>query len=757
MKYIGKEFNRVDGMIKADGTHKYPSDYREEDTLVLGVRRSEVPHANILKIDLDKANEIQGIVAIFTAKDIPGTNRYGIVHKDQEILVQKKVRCIGDPICLVVGENKRAVEEAIMEIKIHYEILDTITDPFKGLTKEAEKVHEGGNLLHHIEVSKGDIEMAFKEADIIVENKYSVPFQDHMPLETEAGFGKIDEDGKLAIWAGTQTIYRDISEISYALGIPKEDIRVSAPFFGGGFGRKDGITIQLLLALAVMKLRRPVRIFLERSESINSSYHRHAAYMHYKTAAKKDGTIIGCRAKLYYDKGAYASLGAEVLNLAVEHFAGPYRIENTYVEGFAVYSNNPIGGAFRGFGVPQVNFAFESQMDMLAEKLNITPLELRNRNAIKQWDTSCLGHTFIYSTGLKECLEALGNTDLYKNKEKYLNTESKFKKRGLGIASSYQGGGLGVNIPDFAQGKIELCEDGSLIVYGGISDMGQGNISAYVQMVAEHFDMNKEKVKYTTPDSKYTLDSGPASASRTTYIYGKALEGAAKILKDKMIGIASILLQEHREKLSFSCGKIKGSKGNITFDVICKALSKEDRMVVCYADNPVAKDKHEIGHGLPHIIYSHAAHMALVEVDTLTGEVELVKYIAATECGKVINPQSIKGQIHGGTAQGIGYALYEGLKLKDSRILNNRMSTYIIPSIMDVPDIETLHVELYETTGSFGMKGVGEISIDAPAPAIANAIYNAVGYRCFSLPITAEKILLKEKGQEWGKLDGNNF
>jgi CO/xanthine dehydrogenase Mo-binding subunit len=744
VKYIGKEFNRVDGLIKADGTHKYPSDYKEEDTLVLGVRRAEVPHANILSIDLDKAREVPGIVGIYTAKDIPGTNRYGIVHKDQEILVEKKVRCIGDPICLVVGENKRAVEEAIKEIKIQYELLDIITDPFKGLSVGAEKVHEEGNLLHHIEISKGNIEKAFEEADIIVENKYSVPFQDHMPLETEAGFGRIDKDGKLAIWAGTQTIYRDIAEISYALGIPQENIRVSAPFFGGGFGRKDGITIQLLIALAVIKLRRPVRIFLERSESINSSYHRHAAYMHYKTAAKKDGTIIGCEAKLYFDKGAYASLGAEVLNLAMEHFAGPYKIENTHVEGFAVYTNNPIGGAFRGFGVPQVNFAFESQMDILAKELDLSPFEFRKKNVIKQWDTSCIGHTFIYSTGLKQCLDALENTDLYKNREKYLKTNSMHKKRGIGLASSYQGGGLGVNIPDFAQGKIELCGDGTLIAYGGISDMGQGNTTAYVQMVAEHFNMDKERVKYTTPDSKFTLDSGPASASRTTYIYGKALEGAANILKDKMLEMASMLIQERKENLSFYDGKIKGLRGNITFDVICKALPKEDRIAVCYVDNPVAKDKHEIGHGLPHIIYSHAAHMALVEVDTLTGEVSLIKYIAATECGKVINPQSLKGQIHGGAAQGIGYALYEGLKLKDSRVLNNKMSTYIIPTIMDVPDIETLHIEPYETTGSFGMKGVGEISIDAPAPAIANAVYNAVGYRCFNLPVTAERILLKD-------------
>lgn len=747
MKYIGKEFNRVDGMIKADGTHKYPSDMREDEMLVLGVKRADVPHANIINIYLEEAKKVPGIVAIFTGKDVPGTNRYGIIKKDQEVLVEKKVRSLGDAVCLVAGENKDCVEKAISLIKIDYELLQVISNPMEGLREGAEPIHEGGNLYHHIDISKGNVEQAFKEADIIIENRYSTPFQDHMPLETEAGWGKIDEDGKLAVWAGTQSIYRDIDEISYALGIPKDKIRVSAPFFGGGFGRKDGINIQLLVALAVLKLRRPVRIFLERSESIVSGYHRHAAYMIYKTAAKKDGTITACDAKLYFDKGAYGHLGGEVLNLACEHFAGPYKIENAHVEGFAVYTNNPTGGAFRGFGVPQVTFAVESQMDIIAAKLNISPMEIRKKNVIKQWDKTCIGHTLIYSTGMKECLESLENTDLYKNSERYLKTDNKFKKRGIGIAAAYQGGGLGVNIPDFAQGKLELLENGDMIAYGGISDMGQGNTTANVQIVAEIFNTDRKRVHYTTPDSKYTLDSGAASASRTTYIYGKAIEAAAKILKDDMLNTACSVLKDEKDELKLDNGRIYGKHGSISFEQIYQLLPDEKKIAVSYVDNPIAKDRHEIGHGLPHIIYSYSAHLALVEVDTMTGKIEILKYITATECGKVINPQLLNGQVQGGTTQGIGYGISEGLKLKDGRTLNNRMSTYIIPSILDVPEIECLHVEPYEATGAFGMKGAGEISIDAPAAAISNAICRAMNYRCYSLPVTAEKILLKNSSQ----------
>ena len=469
--------------------------------------------------------------------------------------------------------------------------------------------------------------------------------------------------------------------------------------------------------------------------------------MIYKTAAKKDGTITACDARLYFDKGAYGHLGGEVLNLACEHFAGPYKIENAHVEGFAVYTNNPTGGAFRGFGVPQVTFAVESQLDILAEKLHISPMEIRKKNVIKQWDKTCIGHTLIYSTGMKECLDSLENTDLYKNRGKYLETDAKYKKRGIGIAAAYQGGGLGVNIPDYAQGKLELLENGDLIAYGGISDMGQGNTTANVQIVAEILNVDRKRVHYTTPDSKYTLDSGAASASRTTYIYGKAIEAAAKIMRDDMLNVACSVLKDEKDELKMDNGKIYGKHGSISFEQIYQLLPDEKKIAVSYVDNPVAKDRHEIGHGLPHIIYSYSAHMALVEVDTLTGKVEILKYITATECGKVINPQLLNGQVQGGTAQGIGYGISEGLKLKDGKTLNNRMSTYIIPSILDVPEIECLHVEPYETTGAFGMKGAGEISIDAPAAAVSNAICNAMNYRCYNLPVTAEKILLKDSSQ----------
>lgn len=749
MKYIGKSFNRVEGEIKANGTHKYPSDTRMEGMLVLGVRRAEVPHAIIKNIDLEEAKKMPGIVAIFTAKDVPGTNRHGIMTKDEEILVESHVRMIGDPIALVAGETKEQVDAAVKAIKVDYDLLPVVRNPFEGLKEDAPKIHENGNLYHEIEIVTGeDVEKAIKEADVVVKHRYAVPHQEHMPIETESGYGYIDEDGKIAIFAGTQYIYRDVQEIEYGLGLKRDEFRVAAPYFGGGFGGKDGITVQCHIALAVMKLRRPVRIHLERTESINSMYHRHPAYMEYTTAAKKDGTLVACDAKIYFDKGAYAGLGLPVINLASEHFAGPYRIPNTRVHSCGVYTNNPTCSAFRGFGETQTVFAVESQIDLIAEKLGMDPLEIRKKNCVEQYDKSCIGHTLIYSTGIKECIEAIEKTDLYKNRDKYIKAAGPHKKRGIGMGLAYQGGGMGVNIPDYAKGKIELLEDGEIIVYGGITDMGQGNTTAYVQIAAEIFNTDRNNFRYTTPDSKYTLDSGSAAASRTTYIYGKAIDGCARIMRDKMLEVAVKELKVSKDDLHMEDARVISKRGTLTFSDLYQLMDEEDRIVTNHVDCPQAMDRHDAGEGLPHIIYSYAAHLALVETDELTGKVDILRYITSTDAGKVLNPQQIQAQIHGGATQGMGYGLFEGLKMRDGKIMNNRMSTYIIPSILDVPEIETLHVEPYEHTGAFGMKGVGEISVNAPAPTLSNAIANATGYRSYTLPVTAEKILLKQNNED---------
>ncbi len=738
MKFVGKSIPRVDAEMKVTGRHKYPSDYYEPDTLILGLVRSRIPHGIIKKVSIDRALSIEGVEGVFTAEDIEGTNRYGVVHKDQEILVERKVRYIGDPICLIAAKNERILKEAIESIDIEYEELPAVFDPFEALKPDAPKIHEEGNLLQHTHIEKGDIKRGEEEADIIVEGEYKVPFIDHTPMETEAGFAKMDGD-KVVIWAGTQTPFRDREELAYALGIPEDKIRVIAPFFGGGFGRKDGLTLQPYLALAALKLRKPVRMHFSREESIQGSYHRHKAIMKYRTGAKKDGTLTFVKASLYFDTGAYASFGGEVMSLGVEHYVGPYLVPNGQVDGYAVYTNNIIGGAMRGFGVPQVTFAFELQMDRLAEKLGMDPWEIRYKNAIKRGDTTGVGNTLIYSTGIRESLRLVKESALWKNREELLKTDSPFKKRGIGFACSYQGGGLGVGIPDFAEAKVELLPDGRYRIYGGISDMGQGNISTYVQVAAEELSAPLEQFEYTFPDTDRTLDSGPSSASRTTYIYTKALIGAIRILKNNILRKAEEVLKT--KDLTLIGDKVYSPRSSISLSEIYKLLRDEERLVTSYVDMPLSKDRRDIGYGLPHIVYSFSTHLALVEVDTLTGELKIIGYASATDVGKILNRKVLEGQVEGGVAQGIGAALTEEVILKDGKALNANFTTYNIPGARDLPDIETLFVDTYEPTHPYGMKGAGEINVDAPPAAISNAIFNACGIRLTSTPFTPVKIL----------------
>ncbi len=738
MKLVGKSIPRVDAKIKVTGAHKYPSDYYEDGTLILGLVRSELPHAIIKNINMDEALKIEGVEAIFTAKDIGGTNRYGVVHKDQEVLVEKKVRYIGDPICLVAARNKKILKEAIDKIKIEYDPLPAVFDPFEALKPDAPKIHDKGNLLQHTHIEKGDIKKGEEESDIIVEGQYEVPFIDHMPMETEAGFAKMEGD-KVVIWVGTQTPFRDRAELSYTFGIPEEKIRVIAPFFGGGFGRKDGLTLQPYLLLAALKLKKPVKMYYDREESVQSSYHRHKAILRYKTGAKRDGMLTFVKAELYFDTGAYASFGGEVMSLGVEHYAGPYFVPNGMVDGYAVYTNNIIGGAMRGFGVPQVTFAFETQMDRIAEELDMDPWEIRYKNAIKRGDSTGVGNTLIYSTGIRESLKLIKESSIWKSKDKLLKTDSPFKKRGIGFACSYQGGGLGVGIPDFAEAKIELLPDGRYRVYGGISDMGQGNISTYVQVAADELSAPIEQFEYTFPDTDRTLDSGPSSASRTTYIYTKALIGAIKILKNNILRKAKEIL--NTGDLNLSGDRVYSPERSISLSDIYNYLEERERIVTSYIDMPLSKDRRDIGYGLPHIVYSFSTHLALIEVDTLTGELKVIGYASATDVGKILNRKVLEGQVEGGVAQGIGAALTEEVILKEGRALTSNFTTYNVPGPRDLPDIETLFVDTHEPTHPYGMKGAGEINVDAPPAAIGNALFNACGIRIKSTPFTLVKIL----------------
>lgn len=757
---IGASIPRVDAYEKVMGKTRFAADYYGTDLVWAGVKRAGVPHALLRSIDFERAANLPGVFSILTHANVSGTNRQGVVQKDQPVLVDDKVRHCADAIALVLAENKAALRNAIGLITCQFDPLTGVFDPEQALEQGAPLVHEnhpGGNVLLKGDLKTGQGLAAEKECDVIVQACFTTPRQEHAYLETEAGWARLEEDGKLVIVCSTQTPFRDRAEVAEALGLEPSRIRIIAPYAGGAFGGKDGVTVQTLLGLAALHSGgRPVKMWWEREESFLAGTKRHAARMYYRLGAKKDGTLHYLNVRLYLDTGPYDHLGGVVLALALEHAGGAYRVPNAVLSGRVVYTNNPIGGAFRGFGVPQVTASMEQMMDMLAAKVDMDPLELRIRNALKRGDKNTVGKTLVLSTGIMECLDALRCHSLWKERVGWKAATGPFTRRGVGIAAVMQASGYGPVVPDYANAKVELTLDGKIRVYSGVVDMGQGNASTNVQIVGSILAQDAGRVELVLPDTDETLPSCSASASRCTYTFGNALIGAAEILKERILQrAADLMMARSSDELALIPGSVRHLRSGREFALsqIAKYLNGSERMAVHHFRAPIATD--ELGvpddlklHGMPHTLFSYGAHLAYVEVDELTGAVEVKRYLAVSDCGKVINPQIYEQQIHGAVAQGLGYALSEDFEVGEGKMLTSDLSTYLVPTTLDVPDMDSVAMELYELTGPFGLKGVGEIATNGPLPAVANAVADACGVRLFRSPLTPERVLMALRAKE---------
>ncbi len=745
---IGKSIPRADAFTKVTGREKYAADYYSADMLWAGAKRAGIPHGLLKNIDIAGAQALPGVVAILTHKDIAGPNRQGIVRKDHHVLVDGKIHYAGDAVALVIAENRKALRKALETIKLDIEELPGVFDPEEALLADAPIVHEEnetGNLLREISIRVGEGADPFVDLECIAEGIFEVPSQEHTYLETEAGFAWLDEKGKLVIIASTQTPFRDRTEIGYALGFKPDDIHVIAPYLGGGFGGKDGVTVQCLLGLAALFTKgRPVKMWWDREESFLAGVKRLPARMYYKVGAKHDGTLSVLQCRLYFNAGAYASLCGEVMTLAVEHAGGAYRIPNVAIDAFCVYTNNPVGGPFRGFGVPQVTAAIEQMIDVLAEKLSMDPLKIRLRNAVKRGDKQCLGITLEYSTGAKECLQAIASHPLWKDRESWKKDAPPFKLRGVGLSLLSHAMGYPAEVPDFANARIELTDEGMIRVYAGVVDMGQGNASTNLQIAGEICAQDPSTIELVLPDTERTMPSGSAAASRCTYVFGNALIIAANELKRRMLDAASsYFVETDTTTLEILQGKImhRETQKTITFSELVQQMDPTERIAEGYFKIPVTEEGKGVIYMGPHCIYSYGAHLVYIEIDELTGKVEVNKYLAASDAGKMINPQVYEQQIQGGIAQGMGYALMEDFIVERGHIKTPDLATYIIPTFLDVPEMTSVPVELGEETGPFGIKGIGEISVNGPLPAIANAIADASGLRIQRAPFTAERVL----------------
>jgi nicotinate dehydrogenase large molybdopterin subunit len=738
---IGKNIPRIGAAERLMGAPIFCADLAVEQPLVLRALRSTRAHAKIVNIDVGMALQLEGVVRVFTAEDVVGKNSVGIINKDQPLLVADKVRFIGDPMALVAAETEEAAEKALGAIRVTYEDIPPIFDPEKALEPGAPTIHEKGNLLFTRSVRKGDVEKAFQRCQAVVEKTYQTSCLEHTYLEPDAGVGYVDKDGTFVIYASTQNPHYDHKEIVSLLGLDDQQVRIIQAATGGGFGSKLDLNVQGFIGLVLYHLKRPVRYVYSREEAFLATAKRHPLTMIMKTGADKNGKLLALKARIICDTGAYGSYGIAVTSRSAVHATGPYEIENAEVDALCVYTNNPFCGAMRGFGVPQIAFAHESQMDLLAKELGMDPLEIRRMNAFKDGSETTTGQVLTASVGIGECLDAV--KPYYESVLKSWKTpeSSRFKKRGVGIGAMWYGiGNTGVQNPSTA--RIEMDLNGALTLYTGCADIGQGSTTTLTQIVAEILGIEPGTIRLVVADTKWTTNAGATSASRQTYISGNAVRDAADKLADVLLTEAVDVLRTPKSSLKFDSGyvvDISDPTKKVSFSKLVDRAHKKGIPLVWqgYFDPETIPLDPETGQGVPYATYAFACHLALVTVDILTGEVSVEKVVAAHDVGKAIYPEGVKGQICGGAAMGIGFALMEEFMPGQTE----SMKDYFVPTCKDMPEVIPIIVESKEPTGPFGAKGVGEPALIPTAPAILNAITDALGERIYTLPANLERVL----------------
>ncbi len=726
---VGAAPTRLDIVAKVKGTRKYPQDFNMDGQLWAAVVWAAHPHAIVRRIDTSAAEAVAGVVRIITARDVP-VNSYGISTPDQPVLVGEgtKVRWVGDRIAIVVAQDRRTAYRARDLVRVDYEPLPVVSDVFTAMREDAPRIHENrpNNILHHIPIRKGNVEEGFAEADVIVEGEIATPFVEHAYMQPEAGIGYIDEQGRVTVIAAAQWPHDDLHQIARMLNLPEDQVREIVPAVGGAFGGREDMYIQHLLALCAFVMRRPVKMVWDREESITRTGKRHPFYFQYKVGAKRDGTLTAAQIRLISDAGAYASTSVPVLNNAASFAAGPYKYPHAHIDAYTVFTNNAVTMAMRGFGATQPPVLYETFMDQLAEKLGMDPVELRLKNLLGDGDISVTGNAMWGGVGIKETLRqaalAAGWREVAGHwvKPDLGQPSAPYKRRGIGVACAYKNVGYSFGFDDKSEAEVilRLKYDGSIAsatVKTAAVDVGQGVTTALAQIAAATLGIPLSRVRVALIDTSDVPNAGSSSASRHTYITGNAVQGACK---------AAL---ENRDRI------LREETGETVVSARYLYRGRSRRPTTPY--DPVT------GQCNPHISYSYGTEIALVEVDTETGETDVLKMWAAHDAGKVVNPAMYFGQVAGGVHMGVGYGLTEEFILQEGVPRTRRFSEYFIPTVLDMPkELASVAVEVEDPTGPFGAKGLGETPTLPTAAAIANAIHDATGIWLKRIPATSEVI-----------------
>ncbi len=750
---VGHTLVRPDAVEKVTGEARYTDDLEFEGMLHGKVRRAGVPHAFLKKLDISKARALQGVVAVLTADDIPAEHNHGLVVYDWPVMVGlgERIRYVGDALAIVAAETEAIAEQAVAFIEAEFDLQPVISDPVQAHRPDVPQIHAAGNLLKHIKVRKGDMERGFAESDVILEHTFHTPATEHAFLEPECSIAVPMPGGRMEIYVGSQIPYQDRTQVARVLGWPEERIRIVGQLMGGGFGGKEDIAGQIHAAMLANATGRPVKLLFDRHESLLVHPKRHATQIRVKIGAKSDGRLVATETELYGDTGAYASLGDKVMTRATTHSAGPYDIPHVRADCYAMYTDNPPAGAFRGFGVTQSAFAVESIMDMLAGRLHIDPVELRRKNALHVGSITNTGQLLRESVGLTECIDKVeAEMKRVAKQECGVSPSAIFAPHQVpgkphlvhawGFAAAYKNTGLGGGAADISNADLELYEDGMLEVRSSAAELGQGLVTVMRMAVAEEMCVPAEQVRVLVMDTDLTPDGGPTTASRQTYVTGNASRYAAKTLRNAITATLAEKYDVKPERIRFENGRVHANGHSMSLGEVAqemKALGQQPRALYEYE----APKTQALGTGGDmHFAFSFAAQAAEVEVNTLTGEVRVLRVIAANDVGTAFNPLGLQGQVEGGVMMGLGNCLTEEFIVEDGQVVTDHLARYRIPGIMLTPEITSIVVEHPTAEGPYGAKGVGEVVSIPTTPAITNAIYNAVGVRFDRLPVDQEVI-----------------
>jgi len=763
-KVVGKATPRVTAALEVSGAAKYAPDIKLPGMLHAKILRSPYAHAIIKKIDTSKAEKLPGVMAVITHKDVPRiaytgeggppsisfTGEAGKPEESfprDEYILDNKVRHVGDKVAAVAAVDEDTAEEALELIDVEYEELPAVFDPEEAMKPGAPKVHKSEkNIAAHILNEWGDIEKGFREADYIFEGRYVTPRQAHAALEPHGCVADYNQySGELTVWTTTQIPFVNQRILSELLNIPMNRIRIIKTFTGGGFGGKDEILLEPICAVLSMKTGNPVKLVLTREEVFIGSRTRHPSVIYLKTGVKKDGTITARYIKAILNGGAYASHGPSVTAAMGSREIGLYRSPNVKFDGYCIYTNCPAAGAFRGYGNPQQTFAIEQQMDEIAEKLDMDPVELRLKNTIRKGDLNPGTGLKLESCGLQECIRKGAEKMDWMRKRRMPKDVGGSKRRGYGMGIFMHNSGCVPYLPECSSSIVTVNSDGTAKVLVGSTDIGQGSSTIMAQIAAEELGLSLRNVSVVSADTGVVPFDQGTYGSRTTYIMGNAVLLAARDAKNQILELASKVLKTSAENLEISDGKVRAKEGGgreIPVSTIISGFQfnpKEGKIIVGKASFQPPGNAPYFG-----------AQFMEVEVDTETGQIKVLKVVNAQDVGKAINLLAVEGQMEGTVYMGLGLALTENLAIdKKGNPLNPNFTDYKLLHATDMPKVELIIVEDKEPSGPFGAKGIGEGGLDPTAAALANAVCDALGVRIKEIPMLSEVVYKNLAEGKW--------